>query len=172
MTCLPHYTHRMISPKNNFFFNVICMFFFKSALISIFRICSKEKSSYLNIFQPHFVSYSWKVSKVESSMHSFRNNKCQFWAWAWSRSGLGLHTLSHWCLILSAFATSTCVSRRADTHDAQWSGLGVDRKFTLTEQPRSPTSTSTNESTRQSNRNRVRINVVPYKKYLQKHITN
>lgn len=52
--------------------------FFKSALISIFRICSKEKSSYFNISQPHFVSYSWKVPKVESSMHLFRNTKCQF----------------------------------------------------------------------------------------------
>lgn len=64
----------------------------------------------------------------------------------------------------------TWVSRRADTHDAQLSGLGVDRKFTLTAQPRSPTSTSTNESTRQSkegrNRHSVRINLALYNKYL------
>lgn len=74
-------------------------------------------------------------------------------------------------VILSVFATSTWVSRTAHTHDAQLSGLGVDRKFTPTGQPRSPTSTSTNESTGQRNRNSVRINVVPYNKYLQKHIT-
>lgn len=65
---------------------------------------------------------------------------------------------------------STWVSRRADTHDAQLSGLGVDRKFTPTAQPRSPTSTSTNESTRQSkegrNRHSVRINLALYNKYL------
>jgi len=47
------------------------------------------------------------------------------------------------------------------------SGLGADSKFTLTEQPRSLTSTSTNESTKQRNKNSVRIN----NKYSQKHIT-
>lgn len=100
-----------------------------------------------------------------------RNDSFQGWACTHCHTGV-----SYWVCLLRE-ECSTWVSRRADTHNAQLSGLDVDRKFTLPAQPRSPTSTSTNESTRQSkishgrNTDSVRISVVSYNKYLLKNIT-